>query len=196
MVMVGELEKIITTVTNIMRIGGPLIGFLIIILESIIPILPLGVLIALNNIVFGSFWGFVISWIATIMGCFISYYVFRLGLSKILYRNLKLDGKAYKFMHYVTKMSLAKLTLLVALPFTPAFLVNIAAGLSKMKTRKYFMSILIGKLSVVYFWGYIGAGFIESIRNPFILLEISVLMGIAYIISRLIQKYININEVK
>jgi hypothetical protein len=54
--MVDSLEKIISAITDIMRASGPIAGFLIIILESIIPILPLGAFIALNNIVFGPVW--------------------------------------------------------------------------------------------------------------------------------------------
>lgn len=194
--MADFLENTITTITDIMRLCGPLSGFLIIILESIIPILPLAAFIALNNIVFGSFWGFIISWVATIMGCFLSFYAFRLGFSKVLYRNIRTDGKVHKFMNYVSKITLAQLTLLVALPFTPAFLINIASGLSKMPTKKYILSIIIGKISVVYFWGYVGTGFIESIKDPASLLEITVLMSIAYVISRLIQKFLNMNGVR
>lgn len=194
--MVDSLEHIITTITDIMRASGPLAGFLIIILESIIPVLPLGAFIALNNIVFGSFWGFTISWLATIMGCVLSFYAFRLGFSKTLYRNIKIDGKVHKFMNYISKINLAQLTLLVALPFTPAFAINIASGLSKMSLKNYLISIFIGKLSIVYFWGYIGTGLIESIKDPTILLELVVLMAIAYVISRLIQKYLNMNGVK
>lgn len=194
--MIENIESIIESTIEIIRSFGPVAGFIIIILESIIPILPLGGFIALNNIVFGSFWGFIISWIATIMGCILSFYAFRLGFSKMLYRNIKVDGKVNKFMNYVDKISLPQLTLLVALPFTPAFFVNIAAGLSKIPVWKFIVSIVIGKLSIVYFWGYIGTSFIESLKDPIILLEISALIGIAYIVSRLIQKYLNMNGVK
>jgi uncharacterized membrane protein YdjX (TVP38/TMEM64 family) len=65
-----------------------------------------------------------------------------------------------------------------------------------MTFKKYLVSVLIGKLSIIYFWGYIGTSLIESIKDPTILLEVVVLMGIAYIISRLIQKYLNMNGVK
>lgn len=194
--MEANIESIIKTITDIMRFSGPLSGFLIIILESIIPILPLGAFIALNTIVFGPFYGFIISWIATIVGCIMSFYAFRLGFSKTLYKNIRIDGKVYKFMDYVSTISLAQLTLLVALPFTPAFAVNIASGLSTMSFGKYIISIIIGKLSIVYFWGYIGTSLIESLKDPITLLEVAVLMSIAYVISRLIQKYLNMNGVK
>lgn len=194
--MEDKIESIIAIITDIMRFGGPASGFLIIILESIIPVLPLGAFIALNNIVFGPLWGYIISWVATIIGCLMSFYTFRLGFSGIFYKNVKVDGKVRRFMNYVSIINLAQLTLLVALPFTPAFAINIACGLSKIKLKKYFISLIIGKLSIVYFWGYIGTSFLESIKNPLILLEIAALLGIAYIISRLIQKYLNMNGVK
>lgn len=194
--MEDKIESIIAIITDIMKFGGPASGFLIIILESIIPILPLGAFIALNNIVFGPLWGFIISWVATIIGCLMSFYAFRLGFSGLLYKNVKIDGKVHRFMNYVSTINLAQLTLLVALPFTPAFVINIACGISKVKFTKYLISIIIGKLSIVYFWGYIGTSFLESIKNPMILLEITALLGIAYVISRLIQKYLNMNGVK
>ena len=51
-------------------------GMIIIILESIIPILPLALFIAVNTVVFGNLIGFIISWISTIIGCSISFFLF------------------------------------------------------------------------------------------------------------------------
>ena len=189
--MVETLENFIATITDIISTIGPVAGVFVIILESIIPVLPLGAFIALNNIVFGPVLGFVISWLATIIGCLISFYAFRLGLSKKLYRHIKIDGKVHKFMDYMSKIPVTKLTLLIALPFSPAFLINIASGLSKIQAKKYIVSIIIGKMSIVYFWGYIGASLVESIRNPIILLRITILIALAYFMSKLIQAFLN-----
>lgn len=194
--MIDNIENIIRVATDIIRTCGPLAGILVIILESMMPILPLGAFIALNTIVFGSFWGFTMSWMATIVGCVLSFAAFRLGFSNLLYRNIKKEGTISKFMKYLDEISFSQLTVLIALPFTPAFVINIAAGLSKMSFKKFLVSMLIGKMSIVYFWGYIGTSFIESIKNPITVLEIAALMGIAYVISRLIQKYLNMNGVK
>jgi uncharacterized membrane protein YdjX (TVP38/TMEM64 family) len=194
--MVETIEHIIANITDLLRTIGPVAGFFAIILESILPILPLGAFIAINIIVFGSILGFIISWIATIMGCLVSFYAFRLGLSKKLYGNVKIDSKMHKLMNYISKMPSARLTLLVAMPFTPAFLINITAGLSKMPVKKYLISILIGKLSIVYFWGYIGTSFIESIRNPVVFIRIAILLAMAYFMSKLIETFLNPKGVK
>jgi uncharacterized membrane protein YdjX (TVP38/TMEM64 family) len=194
--MVETIEKIISSLTNIIERLGPLAGLFVIVLESIIPILPLAAIIALNNIVFGPFFGFLISWVGTIIGCLLSFFAFRLGFNNKLYRRTKTDGKTQKFMKYITKVPASRLTLLIAIPFTPAFAVNIAAGLSKISFKKYFISILIGKISIVYFWGYIGTSLIESVKNPIILIRIAIMVGIAYSLSLFIQKYLEMKGVK
>ena len=50
-----------------------IIGMSLIILESIIPMLPLAVFIAINMLVFGNIIGFILSWISTIIGCTLSF---------------------------------------------------------------------------------------------------------------------------
>lgn len=194
--MVERITKIINILVELLQSAGPLAGFFLIILESIIPILPLSVFIAFNNLAFGSFLGFIISLIGTICGCLISFYAFRLGFSKILYRNMKIDGKIHNLMKRIKSMSFSLLVILIALPFTPAFLINIVCGLSKMESKKFLLSILIGKISIVYFWGYVGTGLIESLQNPKIFLEIIIILLVAYAFSRVIQKILKVNEVK
>ena len=71
--MIDLIEKIIDIFSDIMMEIGPISGFIIVVIESIIPILPLAAFIALNMIVFGSILGFIISWIGTVIGCIISF---------------------------------------------------------------------------------------------------------------------------
>jgi uncharacterized membrane protein YdjX (TVP38/TMEM64 family) len=54
---------------------GFIAGFLLICLESILPILPLGLFVAFNFSAYGIIVGFVISYLATICGCVLAYYM-------------------------------------------------------------------------------------------------------------------------
>ena len=67
------ITELIDKITGLMGSMGFISGFLLIMLESMIPILPLAVFIALNIMTFGSLFGFLISWIATVIGCMISF---------------------------------------------------------------------------------------------------------------------------
>ena len=96
-------------------------------------------------------------------------------------------------MRYVDKMSVSSLAILVAIPFTPAFAVNIAAGLSNMSRKKYMISMMIGKVFMVYFWGYIGTTLIECLTHPEYLIKIVIMLILAFVISKIINKYLHLD---
>ena len=194
--MVDVIENIVSYLQSIIQTDNLLlsilIGYFIVICESILPFLPLAVFIALNESVFGGLMGFLISWSGTIIGCIIAFTIFRKGLSTRLYSNIKRENYR-KIIDKITNIRFTSLVLITALPFTPAFTVNIAAGLSKISYRKFVAAILIAKISIVYFWGYIGTSFIESIKNPSILIRILVILLVVYVISKLVNKKYDLN---
>lgn len=167
---------------------GIILGMLVIVLESMLPILPLAVFIAVNMLVFGNVLGFIISWIATILGCILAFTICRKGLSDKFYIKIKQDGRIDRFMKKISKIRFSSLVIITALPFTPAFAVNIAAGLSKISFRKFVANIAISKLAIVYFWGFIGTTFLESITDIKILIELGIIILGAYVLSKLVMK--------
>lgn len=174
---------------SVLSFLGPVAGIVLILAESIIPILPLSVFITLNMITFGNAFGFIISWLATITGCTISFFVFRCFSDK-LYKFLgKKDQKNIQlWLKSLSKISFTSLALIMAIPFTPAFFVNIASGLSKMKYKKFLVSLLIGKMIMVYFWGYIGTSLLESLTDVTVLIKIIVLLLVTYVLSKIVEK--------
>jgi uncharacterized membrane protein YdjX (TVP38/TMEM64 family) len=82
----------------------------------------------------------------------------------------------------------------MAMPFTPAFAVNIAAGLSKMNTKKFVLAVLIAKPFIIYFWSYVGTTLMQSFTDIFAIIRILALLLIAYAISKLIQAKLKIKE--
>ncbi|MEG0909019.1 MAG: VTT domain-containing protein [Bacilli bacterium] len=165
-----------------------IIGMSVIVLESMIPILPLAVFIALNMLLFGNFIGFTISWIATCLGCFLSFYIVRKGLREPFEKKSEQAKTIKKIMKIINKISLPNFVLIISMPFMPAFAINIAAGLSKIDAKKFIASILISKLIIVYFWGFIGTTFLESVSDPLVILQLLTLLLIAYIVSKQIMK--------
>jgi len=186
------IEFLKMQVQNNIPIVGILFGVLIIILESMIPILPLAVFIAVNMLVFGNITGFIISWISTIIGCIIAFTICRKGLHSKFYSKISKDGRIDKLMTKLSNIRFSNLVLITALPFTPAFAINIASGLSNSSYRKFISAIVIAKLSIVYFWGFIGTTFLESITDIKVLIELSIIILIAYIISKIVMKKFNI----
>ena len=186
-IIVNFLQSIVDFIQNSGPIGS-LVACGLIFFESIIPVMPLVLFITINFLVLGKTLGFIISWVFTILGCIMSYTIFKKGLGNKfdnLTENKKLISK-YKKMF--KNISTGKLILLIAMPFTPAFAVNIVAGLVKMDFKKYVTALIIGKVSMVYFWGFIGSSFVESIQNPIIIIKIIVTMALSYLVYFMLDK--------
>lgn len=171
---------------------GSLLACLFITIESIFPILPLILFITINFLIYGKIIGFILSWIFTIIGCCISYYIFKHGFGDKFDNLTENKEKIKKYKKAFKDISFVNLTLLIAIPYTPAFIVNIAAGLTKMEFKKYFFALIIGKISLIYYMGYVGTSLIESFDNPMILVKIAVLLLFTYVISLIINKVLKI----
>lgn len=187
--MFEAIDTFIDTTLQGMGVWGPIVGCFFILIESMVPVLPLFVFITLNFLAFGNILGFIISWIFTCIGCFISFLLFRCKVQTWLFKRLKKQGIISEHtIDVITNLKFEELTTIIAIPFTPAFLVNIAAGLSKMSYKKFLGALLIGKIFLVYFWGFVGVSLIESIKNPIYLVRVGVLLVIAYVLSKIISK--------
>ena len=167
---------------------GVVIACALMSIESIFPMIPLAVLITINMLVMGSVWGFFVSWFFTIIGCVASYFIFKKGFGNKFERLTENKELLKKYKKIFKNISTGKLVLIVAMPFTPAFVVNIVAGLVQMDFKKYFTALIFGKISMVYFWGFVGTSLVESLNNPWILIKIIVVMALSYLLYLAIKK--------
>ena len=188
MEFIQNIDKIINSFLVNIGVFGPILGCFCILIESILPILPLFVFITINFLVFGSIVGFLVSWIFTVLGCLLSFFLFRKKMKHWFDCKIKNSNKCKKLIGIVNKIKLEQLTSIIAVPFTPAFMVNIAAGLSKLSVKKFIIAILIGKIFLVLFWGFVGTSLVQSLTQPLALIKVILLVVIAYIASKIISK--------
>lgn len=180
--------------TKFIETGGLPFGFLLVFIECFIPALPLSVFVALNVNAFGVFLGILISWIATCLGSLSCYMLFSLLEEKVISRLLKNKTRETikKGIDKFKTIGFSELVLIITLPFTPSFLVNILGGLAGVSKEKFISAILIGKVFTVVFWGYIGKSFIESLTDFKSLIYIVVALVVAYVISKIVSRKMNI----
>lgn len=155
---------------------APILSCLFIMLESFIPILPLFIFVTVNFMILGNFFGFLVSYIFSVLG---SYLVFK------LFKNQKINTKVN-----LKNMSLTKLTLILSLPYTPSSLVNATAGLLDVDNKNYLIALMISKLFIILFWGFIGSNLCVNMNNINILFSLLCIMSISFIISKIFEKYI------
>lgn len=180
--------------TKFISDGGLLFGFILVLLESFIPVLPLGVFVALNVNAFGGVLGLSLSWIATCLGCFISYMLFSFLSERFLDKILpkKTLKQVSKALDKFNNISFSNLVLVISLPFTPAFLVNIICGIARVKKRKFLFAIFIGKIFMITFWGYIGKSLLESVTDINTIIVVSLMLLVAYFVSKVVSKKVDL----
>ena len=129
------IDTFVTHSTEILMGLGPIAGVILIILESILPMLPLSVFITLNMISFGSFFGFFISWLSTIVGCMLSFTLFRHFFQQKLERFIKKrdQQKLSNIMKTISNINFSNLVILIAIPFLLLFLLISQLDFPKLK---------------------------------------------------------------
>ncbi len=133
------LQYVIGNSTEFIAEGGMIVGFLLVFIECFVPALPLSFFVALNVNAFGFLIGVIISWIATCLGSYICYRLFYFLGNKFTQKflNRKTIKKIKNAIDKFQKIRFTELVLILTLPFTPSFLINILAGLTKMTREKF-----------------------------------------------------------
>lgn len=188
------LTELINMATEMVQSGGFLIGFLLIIVEAFLPVLPLGAFVTLNVNAFGIFPGLLLSWIAAIIGSYLMYLLCYYISTKVIYRFLKKETKE-KVVDKMTTFKNIKLTnlvLIITLPFAPSCFINLLAGVSNIKKEKYLIALIIGKAFMISFWAYIGMSLIESLTDIKAIIFILLILLVAYVVSKIISKKLKI----
>ena len=197
MAFIQELSTNLQIYLLSIGVMGAFLSCGIIVWESILPFMPLCIFISIIFYTFGSFWGFVLCWLCACLGCVISYKVCRSKLRSFVINKfiVRLSDKNQRRINsvidYITGLSTTSLAVLIALPFTPAFVVNIAAGLANVRKKKFYSALIIGKAFMVYFWGYVGKSLLESMTNLLILIKVIVMLVGAYVLSKISAKIFN-----
>lgn len=136
-------------------IWGPVVSFLLMILQSVAAPLPAFVITFANAALFGWVYGAILSWTSAMAGAAICFYIAKfLGRNTVenLTSKFALDEVDKFFVKY------GKHTILIArlLPFMSFDLVSYAAGLTSMSFASFFIATGIGQLPATIVYSYVG----------------------------------------
>ncbi len=124
---------------------GPLPGIIAPFLESLLPFLPLLLIIAVNANIYGLGPGILYSWVGVCCGCMLVFWLARRlggGFRGWLQRKFPASSR---FFAWIEKRGFTPIFLLSCFPFSPSVLVNIASGLTTVPMRVFVTAILMGK---------------------------------------------------
>jgi uncharacterized membrane protein YdjX (TVP38/TMEM64 family) len=133
-------------------VAAPLMSIMLMIIQAVIAPLPAFLITATNGLVFGVYWGTVISWIGALCGALVSFFISRLFIESFSKRILR-HKKGYAYIDRMSSKYGFKVVLTARLlPFISFDFISYAAGLSTMKVRSFILATGIGMLpaTIVY----------------------------------------------
>ena len=153
-------------------------SFFIDVVVNVVGFLPSIFISTANGLVFGLFWGTIISWLAETVGVIISFYVMR-----VLFRDMAkhVIEKSQTLTKLDAHESWQAMAIARAIPYMPNGLVTAVGALSSMSFRTYAFGCLIGKFPSVALEVILGHDIVNfeehSMRLTIILLAVCLVYG-------------------
>jgi len=169
---------------------GYILGFLLPFIESFIPVLPLFVFVFVNVDTFGLFLGIIVSWLGTFLGSFVVFLIVRAFANTTVMDKVKNRKDVRKFLNFVNKQGVTPIFIMLCFPFTPSALMNVVAGLSKMKVRTFFLVLAVSNLIAMALTGVLGRDMHSILSSPIrVIIMALILAGLWYLSSRLEKRF-------
>ncbi|MFD0048800.1 TVP38/TMEM64 family protein [Actinomycetes bacterium NPDC127524] len=170
---------------------GPIPGILLPMLEAFLPFLPLFVFVFANASAFGLWFGFLFSWIGAITGALLVFWIFRKYGQRKALKFLHKHKQVQKLMNWVDRHGFGPLFLLLCFPFTPSAVVNIVAGLSRVKPVQYILAVLGGKMVMIFTISFVGYDLRSLIHKPVRTVIVFLVIFILWYAGKLIEGRLN-----
>ncbi|MGB3368114.1 MAG: TVP38/TMEM64 family protein [Acidaminobacteraceae bacterium] len=181
----GSVEDLVLSIKGY-GIWAPLISVGLMILQAFIAPIPAFLITGANGVVFGVFWGVVISWIGAMFGAAGTFYLARLlGIDFV--KRFEKDGSLVKKVDDISQVHGIKIIFIGRLlPFISFDFLSYAAGLSKIKAKHFFIATAIGMLPGTFAYVLLGSQIIKySGTVNQMLIIIALLFIILWAISRI-----------
>lgn len=177
----GEIDSV-TSVFKDNISYALIVSLFIMIIQNSFTVIPLILVITLNFYSFGFFYGFLWSWLSSVIAAMIIFLAIRFWFQDFVHSKVKnhqdmLDKIEHKGMRYVIYGRV--------FPFFPTSILNIIAGVSNISLRPFTIGTAIGNFFYFFILALIPYGVFSTNINPLALIIIVLLItGIFYYFNR------------
>lgn len=172
----GNFEETIAYLKSF-GVYAAFMSFFIDVVINIVGFLPSIFISTANGLIFGLFWGVVISWLAETVGVIISFYMMR-----TLFRGVakNIIQKSRTLSRLDAHESWQAMATARAIPYMPNGLVTAVAALSSMTFKDYALGCLVGKLPSTALEVILGHDVLNLEQNSLRLTVIIVAVAVIY----------------
>ncbi|WP_312476770.1 TVP38/TMEM64 family protein [Neobacillus sp.] len=184
------LENIMNLIQEY-RALGPIPGILLPVIEAFFPFLPLFLFVMANANAFGLWLGFLYSWLGACIGALLVFILIRKYGQRRIFAFLSKHPKVRKLMDWVERHGFGPLFLLLCFPFTPSAVVNIVAGLSKIRMAQYMLAVCIGKMVMIFTMSFIGYDIRSLVTKPYRTVLVLIIIFLLWYVGKRIEGRMN-----
>ncbi|MEK5040788.1 TVP38/TMEM64 family protein [Sporosarcina sp. FSL K6-3457] len=185
-----DVDKIVGLAQHYKALG-PFIGLLLPFIESFLPFLPLFVFVFANASAYGLWYGFILSWAGTVVGSYAVFLLIRKYGRNRLLGFLTKKVRVQKLIKWVDRNGFGPLFLLICFPFTPSALVNLVAALSNMKKTYYLITLMAGKLVMIFTISYIGYDLKALLTQPIRTIIVILIIILLWLVGKAFENRLN-----
>ncbi len=157
--------------------------FIIMLIQNSFTVIPLVLVVTVNIALFGFFYGFMWSWLTSIVSASLIFITIRSTFQSWLLNKIN-----SKILNIEKDMGFIYILQGRIIPFIPASFINIAAGLSTISFRSYFFGTAIGNFIYFIILAFIPAGLLAGNLDLLALGIIGIMLFFAIILYRKFRK--------
>lgn len=166
-------------------------GFIIIGLETFLPVLPLVAIVMANAFVLGMWLGFLVSWSGSAIASMLLYYLANKGSKIYFFERYKLSNKTQKVIEWIKRQGFNTIFISYACPFIPDFLITITSGFAGLDFKNFGSGMVCGKFVMFLLISYVGQDIVGFFSNPIKILSLLMAITLSWTIGKNINNKIH-----
>ncbi|MFJ7849341.1 TVP38/TMEM64 family protein [Peribacillus sp. NPDC097206] len=190
MIWNSDLESVISILTENLLLTF-VVTFVLMIIQNSFTVIPLILLLTINVTIFGFAFGYLWSWLTSVVASGTIFYAARHWFQSLILRKMGTDWqdsvKDHGFMYVFTGR---------IFPFIPTSLINLAAGVSSVTFKDFLMATALGNLIYFFFLSLIPYGLLSVEMNQYTLIVLGFLLLTFFLIYKRFKKKKNLSLFK
>lgn len=122
------------------------ISFFLIVFINVTAVLPNIFILAANGIIFGVFWGTIVSWLAEVVGVILSFIIMRYLFHDAAHNLIVRSNSLKRVDEFSGKKGFRIMLVARSIPYIPSGLLTALGAVSSISLGDYSLATLIGKL--------------------------------------------------
>ena len=189
------MEQILYSLADY-KILAIIAGFIIIAVETFLPVLTLLARVVANAFVLGMWMGFLVSWIGSSVASILLYYLANKFSKSSFFKRYQDSEKLNKITRWIKKQGFNSIFISYACPFIPDFLITVASGFSGLDLKTFASGMVCGKFVMFLLISYVGEDINHFFSQPIKIVVFSSAILASWIVGQHINNKIHKIEVK